>query len=216
MFNTIVFTTACMAWFVSAHTAQVDNAQIQITAPDLNLEYTLYKYNENYIVAQYKNTTELYLNQYDSFIPEKNIYNALVVKIDITGQRVRDYGVINLNINCSEESYTTHYISNITKYSIEPMSIDAAAPDVIYNAALNAITEEYTFVVDNNKSTTIQKQIDLSAYIDYIINNRISIYISIDYSKPLIAANFDDVEVSTEQAGGIIHFDNDLTSITID
>lgn len=212
IFNMITVFAACVAWFCSSQNAGTDSMQVKVDIPELNLEYATYKYNGEYEIEK---GNDLTLLQYDGFIPENNIYNAVVVEFKITGSRINDLdGNLYFHLHCGATEYNTEYISNITEFSVTPLLINSEDPDIIYNEALENLVSSQTFVTGTEKSQDIQFNLELSTCEDAIKDGTLYVYMKVDYSKELVA-NFTDINVSTEQAGGRKEFVGDIEYISI-
>ena len=223
---------ATVAWFKINNVVNGGEDIINIRDVDISLQYKFYKYDEFNEITSSTDYHVLRLNEYDSIIKSRNDYNPLIIEFEISGEEVAGgLNDLELTINCSNSTYNSQNISNITQYNIlmmQPSATDEATYTNVLAAAKNQNTN-YRFVTTQTNGNT--KTYTKSNVISYIIQsqdyspyftgqnpqNSFTMYIVIDYAEDLIEEVFSDIlGIATEDSDDSVgRFNNDLTSIQI-
>ena len=222
---------ATVAWFKINNVVNSEDF-ISVRDVDISLQYKFYQYNELNEITSSTDYHDLRLNEYDSIIKSRNVNNPLVIEFEISGKVIVDaLSDLQLTINCSNTTYNSQNISNITQYNIlmmQPSATDEATYNNVLTAAKNQNTS-YRFVTaqNNGNATTYTK----ANVIPYIIRSQdyspyftgqnpqtsFTMYIVIDYAEDLIEDVFADIlGLATEDSDDSVgRFSNDLTTIQI-
>ncbi len=181
IFNLAVTFAATFAWFTAAKQLQTFNIATQIEAHELNLNYEIYKFDDN--VKDIVKTNDLSLNPYDTVIKEKNKNNVIVIKATLQsnfflGKSTYD---VNISIACTETTASTDYLSNITCFKFSALT---EIENIYYDSIVGLENVTPLKFITTVKLTEINFNI-LNAP---VINNRITIYGLFNYDDDLITA----------------------------
>lgn len=174
-----MFTSLTAAWFTTVRTAEATGQIFQVTDDDqIDVSFEVYDYDlDNNVGKVATNQTtkdenennvfvsKFALPQYDSFIPERNVYNNKILRIEILSKgNVDASSKFVLNVPCSgafldDEEMVTKNMSNIIgfKYFFKhelPASaaLDESTPSSIYDGAyriLEGINDYKSYVSVN-------------------------------------------------------------------
>ena len=165
--------TATFAWFTTVRAVQLGYTGVQVmNTDDLRITYKFYGYDDD--TRQGKELSfeggnpDPFLEEYDSFIPDRNEHNNRIVKIDVeTIREQTEARYLQLALSCTQgfreekngNNYVAPYISNIIYFRAAVASIDgkAAGDDAWYtalHAAANANTI-YTSAVNFFKNEEV-------------------------------------------------------------
>ena len=167
--------TATFAWFTTVRAVQLGYTGVQVmNTDDLRITYKFYGYDDD--TRQGKelsftgNNPDPFLEEYDSFIPDRNEHNNRIVKIDVeTIREQTEARYLQLALSCTQgfreekngNNYVAPYISNIIYFRAAVASIDgvAAGSDEWYTAlaAAKDANTIYTSAVNffNKKSLPV-------------------------------------------------------------
>ena len=168
--------TATFAWFTTVRAVQLGYTGVQVmNTDDLRITYKFYGYDDD--TRQGKELSfeggnpDPFLEEYDSFIPDRNEHNNRIVKIDVeTIREQTEARYLQLALSCTQDfcsakeggkNYVSPYISNIIYFRAAVASIDgkAAGSDEWYTAlhAAKDANAIYTSAVDffNKKSLPV-------------------------------------------------------------
>ena len=179
--------TATFAWFTTVRAVQLGYTGVQVmNTDDLRITYKFYGYDDDIREGKELSLTgenpDQFLEEYDSFITDRNEHNNRIVKIDVETIRVQtEARYLQLALSCNQgfyeekngNNYVAPYISNIIYFRAAVASIDgvaagsdkwytalAAASDAsaIYTSAVNFFKNEglaaSTFVGSNYETAT--------------------------------------------------------------
>lgn len=167
--------TATFAWFTTVRAVQLGYTGVQVmNTDDLRITYKFYGYDDD--TRQGKELSfeggnpDPFLEEYDSFIPDRNEHNNRIVKIDVeTIREQTEARYLQLALSCTQgfreekngNNYVAPYISNIIYFRAAVASIDgvAAGGDEWYTAlaAAKDANTIYTSAVNffNKKSLPV-------------------------------------------------------------
>lgn len=167
--------TATFAWFTTVRAVQLGYTGVQVmNTDDLRITYKFYGYDDD--TRQGKELSfeggnpDPFLEEYDSFIPDRNEHNNRIVKIDVeTIREQTEARYLQLALSCTQgfreekngNNYVAPYISNIIYFRAAVASIDgvAAGSDEWYTAlaAAKDANTIYTSAVNffNKKSLPV-------------------------------------------------------------
>lgn len=212
LFVIICCTIVVFAWFSMNKITNGNGMQIVLQQNDINIDYSVYKYNNNTFYDVTDTNDTFILNPYDTIIKERNVHTSIILKLIITGQAVLERDNIFISINCSETNSDTMYLSNAVYFKFGLFNIDSNDIETIYTTAesnFNQINNKYTFV-DNIKNTLIIYTI--SNYNDYIVNNSLTLFIEINYDEDLVEQL---VLPSYEDFGTTIAYTPDIRQLVV-
>ena len=159
--------TATFAWFITVRAVQLGYTGVQVmNTDDLRITYKFYGYDDD--IRKGKELSfeggnpDPFLEEYDSFITDRNEHNNRIVKIDVETIRVQtEARYLQLALSCTQgfcsakedgKNYVSPYISNIIYFRAAVASIDgkAAGSDEWYTAlhAANTADTIYTSAVN--------------------------------------------------------------------
>ena len=158
--------TATFAWFTTVRAVQLGYTGVQVmNTDDLRITYKFYGYDDD--TRQGKELSfeggnpDPFLEEYDSFITDRNEHNNRIVKIDVeTIREQTEARYLQLALSCTQgfreekngNNYVAPYISNIIYFRAAVASIDgvAAGNDEWYTAlhAANNANAIYTSAVN--------------------------------------------------------------------
>ena len=178
--------TATFAWFITVRAVQLGYTGVQVmNTDDLRITYKFYGYDddirEGKALSFEGENPDPFLEEYDSFITDRNEHNNRIVKIDVETIRVQtEARYLQLALSCTQgfcsakedgKNYVSPYISNIIYFRAAVASIDGKAAgndewytalhaannaNAIYTSAVNFFKNEgvaaTTFVGDNYES----------------------------------------------------------------
>lgn len=177
--------TATFAWFITVRAVQLGYTGVQVmNTDDLRITYKFYGYDddirEGKALSFEGENPDPFLEEYDSFITDRNEHNNRIVKIDVeTIREQTEARYLQLALSCQQgfyeekngNNYVAPYISNIIYFRAAVASIDGVAAgsdewytalhaantaDTIYTSAVNFFKNEglaaSTFVGSNYES----------------------------------------------------------------
>jgi len=222
------------AWFIAKNNIDSNADQISVVAgSDVDIDHTLYAYDENAKAGVI--TEDFSLQQYDSFILERNVYACKILRVEVTGSSSSSFTV---EIPCSG-SFTTKSqkdqdrdivasnISNIVsfKYLVKSdyPSIDETNAATIYSTAKTAfdgISTSKSFVTVGASIATSQKN-DTIRFSNINLNastGKQVIYIEYNYDETLVDFFYQNSDASAPsvdsiQENEIIDFAADISTI---
>lgn len=180
--------TATFAWFITVRAVQLGYTGVQVmNTDDLRITYKFYGYDDDTRKGKELSlegqNPDPFLEEYDSFITDRNEHNNRIVKIDVeTIREQTEARYLQLALSCTQgfreekngNNYVAPYISNIIYFRAAVASIDgvaagsdewytalAAAKDAntIYTSAVNFFSEKglavSTFVSNYQDATSI-------------------------------------------------------------
>ena len=168
--------TATFAWFTTVRAVQLGYTGVQVmNTDDLRITYKFYGYDDD--TRQGKELSfeggnpDPFLEEYDSFIPDRNEHNNRIVKIDVeTIREQTEARYLQLALSCTQgfreekngNNYVAPYISNIIYFRAAVATIGGKAAvenDDWYKAlaAADNANDIYTSAVDffNKKSLPV-------------------------------------------------------------
>ena len=160
------------AWYMTNKNVSGHSSNVQINGNNLYLTYNFYKYNKDSGVVE--EVDSLVLNDYDTIIPENNNNTAFIIACNTKNV----YDSFSLTISCSTDNTSSFCISNISSYSFVTSDVTYNSLDELYHTVVNNATDKSTFINNNNKSTSINK--------DFTNVTSSIIYIVVDYDEDLI------------------------------
>lgn len=200
IFNLAICFAATFAWFTAAKKLSGSDMTMQIEAHELRLSYELYKFDDS--VKDIVEVESLNLNPYDTVIKERNKNNAIVIKAILESDFFTNNSTydVELKIACTDNSYYTDSLSNITHFKFAPLT---NIEDVYYDSVAGLQN------VSPLKFLTTVKQTEVTYIISNapIVNNQIVIYGLFNYDEDLINAR--NIDITDE----IPVFTNDIEYI---
>ena len=142
--------TATFAWFTTVRAVQLGYTGVQVmNTDDLRITYKFYGYDDDTRKGKELSlegqNPDPFLEEYDSFITDRNEHNNRIVKIDVeTIREQTEARYLQLALSCTQgfreekngNNYVAPYISNIIYFRAAVASIDgvAAGSDEWYTA----------------------------------------------------------------------------------
>ncbi len=157
-----MFVSLTAAWFTTIRNAEAATQAFAVSDDDaLDVDFQVYEYDQDNLTGRVaedrvikdedKNdvfTSKFALPQYDSFIPERNVYNNKVLRIEVKSNGTTDASSrFSLRVPCSgsfldNQSMVTRNMSNIIgfKYFLRhelanPSAFDESSAESIYDSA---------------------------------------------------------------------------------
>ena len=195
--------TATFAWFITVRAVQLGYTGVQVmNTDDLRITYKFYGYDDDTRKGKELSlegqNPDPFLEEYDSFITDRNEHNNRIVKIDVETIRVQtEARYLQLALSCQQgfyeekngNNYVAPYISNIIYFRAAVASIDGVAAgndewytalhaannaNAIYTSAVNFFNKKglvaSTFVGNNYESAASITAVD--KYTDLTISSR--------------------------------------------
>lgn len=175
-----MFVSLTAAWFTTITQAQTATQGFQVSQDDsLEVGFEVYEYDEDNLTGKVavdrtvldEDQNPVYyskfaLPQYDSFIPERNIHNNKVLRVEVTSKGTTDSSSkFSLSVPCSgsfldKDDMVTRNMSNIIgfKYFLKhelanPSSLNEGTAGSIYDDSIkvfNTINDTKSYVALNN------------------------------------------------------------------
>ena len=195
--------TATFAWLTTVRAVQLGYTGVQVmNTDDLRITYKFYGYDDDTRKGKELSlegqNPDPFLEEYDSFITDRNEHNNRIVKIDVETIRVQtEARYLQLALSCQQgfyeekngNNYVAPYISNIIYFRAAVASIDGVAAgndewytalhaannaNAIYTSAVNFFNKKglvaSTFVGNNYESAASITAVD--KYTDLTISSR--------------------------------------------
>ena len=133
--------TATFAWFITVRAVQLGYTGVQVmNTDDLRITYKFYGYDDDTRKGKELSlegqNPDPFLEEYDSFITDRNEHNNRIVKIDVeTIREQTEARYLQLALSCTQgfreekngNNYVAPYISNIIYFRAAVASIDGEA-----------------------------------------------------------------------------------------
>lgn len=173
------------AWLSTNRDVNSSGVQITIDQGDLSFDYTIYQYVYN--TNTYTDNGSFTLNQYDMIISSRNIHNAIIIKLEIFGQIIEQHNDFIISLLCTDSSYSTRSLSNVIYFKAGLFNnISSNDAETIYITAENNFTSLIAYKFKTSETTKVtQISVPISNYNNYIINNKLIIYLQIGYDDEL-------------------------------
>lgn len=169
-----MFVSLTAAWFTTITNAQAKTQVFAVSDDDaLDVDFQIYEFDEDNLTGRIAEdkvlkdenqndvfTSKFALPQYDSFIPERNVHNNKILRIEVKSNGTTDENSrFSLRVPCSgdfldNESMVTRSMSNIIgfKYFLKhelpnPSSLDESNASSVYDGAYNVFEN-----IQNTKS----------------------------------------------------------------
>ena len=171
--------------------------KVEVFNNALDVKYNFYKYNKDKDTIDEISTPVF--NDYDTVISENNKNTSLIIRciFNIVSN-------VDIEIKCSIDDFSSYCVSNISNYQFiqneEISNLDISS----YNTLTSTNANNYTFISDGVKSTSIQTSLNNVHQLFIVINYDDSLIVDLNNGEPYLS---DDLSTT-------ISFYSDLTSMT--
>lgn len=230
IFNLVFCFVATFAWFVGQADQNASGLGVKMQTYDLDIEYyRIFKYSDDTkcgIDATDDPNGSFELPYFDTVITSRNVGTAVVIMFCISGQEIGNTS-IKATLTCDEENDMPYdddpdkeFLSNAVRFKLAPISTtvipaiassegiptaDEAAS--IYDKAVTHFKSngvEIAFSTWTQKRTTITYSFAPEAYSDYVVNNKLYLYMLFDYSETLVNNLVNTSPVKLNPGGEVI------------
>ena len=180
------------AWLSNNKYTESSPMQIVVNKADLSFDYTVYQYNAE--TNTYTDNGTFVLAPYDMIITSRNEHSAIIIKLDIFGAIIDSHSNFTINFLCSDTQLNTRSLSNVTNFKAGLFNINSNDAEVVYTTAETNFKNLTAYKFKTTTKAT-QVSIAISNYASYISDNKLTVYIQIDYDATL-AEEFNTITVS--------------------
>ena len=222
LFSLISSFVGTFAWFSANTSVSATGMTITAYTTDVTIQCTVYKYNARYEspVSSTNYTQDFSLNQYDIVFTERNRFNPLYLKIQLSGLEVPESAqsftlAIERNTELDvmdENNRLASYFTSVTKYAVASNSeytggiYDAYSVQNTWNHLNTVFANKATTTFTSGTSGNYTKADVLNLTINYSANDFIGenlvVYLYVNYDATLAEA------FSTEHNFGVDSIDN--------
>ena len=228
------------AWFASNGDVTATGLTITASMDDTEIDCVIYKYEtatDSPIILNSSDASSLALNQYDVVFKERNKYNPVYVKIELTSSSLDASGSITLYLDrdasydaMDEDDNLNTYSSSVTKYAVAGNSAHAGGIydstsvsntwDNLQSAFLDKdvagtlTTQSFTSGSAHNYSKVETLSFTLNYTSSDLIGDTLIVYLYINYDSSL-AETYSQEHVLEIGGSSNYTLENDLTTIRI-
>lgn len=186
-----MFTSLTAAWFTTVRNADAAANTFVVKDDDaLDVDFEVYEYDEDNLAGRIATdktvlnengqevlTSKFALPQYDSFIPERNVYNNKILRIEIKSKDITDSNSrFTLNVPCrgsflDNENMVVKNMSNIIAFKYffkhelpNNSNFDESTPETIYKSAYSV----FETINDSKSYVTLDSKIALDGSIETV------------------------------------------------
>lgn len=212
IFNLVFCFVATFAWFVGQANNDASGLGVKMQTYDLDIEYyKIFKYSDDTkcgIDVTDDPNGSFELPYFDTVIRSRNEHTAVILLFCISGQEIGSTS-IRATMTCNEENNTPYdndpdkeFLSNAVRFKLAPISTatippiaatnnvpTAAEAASIYDKAITYFDDNGVEIAFSNwtqKRTTITHTFAPSDYSDFVVGNKVYLYMLFDYSEDLV------------------------------
>lgn len=239
-FSTIAATVATVAWYGGTQTVTATNLTISCSKAEDSITWNILKYDDDQKAGIcYNDEAEFYLPPYDQYIPSKNIYSNVLLRVDVyTPSGFGDENQLYVDVTCDhpllDDGIISSFTSNICEFKatvanytntegetiITNSSIDMTNDDTQYRTVSSFFegttsgSVSFTNVINNTATKVRDNVITVIPhfYCGDDVVKKFVVFLECSY-KPSLVDYYIAQHVGDNVDGGTIDLVGDITSI---